>query len=293
MVYHKPAEKIKQDTENIKTLIKKRKHIYLSGIYINKNSELIVICPKHNAEKPIKTTFGNYKRAKTGLPCCGSSQKREKLKNHVFNLQTLLKMKASARQRPHRGEKPRKWRKTNQYLSWKRKVMQRFHFQCAISGMHAYSRCKRKFLVVHHLEGVNKSPNLTYHPLNGIFILSELHDDFHLRYGYHMSTIELFLHYLSYIFISLMYFCSFICLFDVYTFLLLHNVPPRDRNLCVPYTPKQKKQKVSMPTSSQASLERLEGSETRVYDPARIMKLHERLERMQKQLLKASNNYDK
>ena len=38
--------------------------------------------------------------------------------------------------------------------------------------------------------------------------------------------------------------------------------------------------------SSQANLERLEGSETRAYDPARIMKLHERLEGIKSNLNK-------
>ena len=35
---------------------------------------------------------------------------------------------------------------------------------------------------------------------------------------------------------------------------------------------------MSMPISSQAKSEDLEGSETRAYDPDRVMKLHERLE---------------
>ena len=33
-----------------------------------------------------------------------------------------------------------------------------------------------------------------------------------------------------------------------------------------------------MPISNQATSEKVEGSETRVYDPERVMKLHERLE---------------
>jgi len=42
----------------------------------------------------------------------------------------------------------------------------------------------------------------------------------------------------------------------------------------------------SMPISSQANSEELEGSETRVYDPERIMKLQERLEKI-KNILKS------
>ena len=41
---------------------------------------------------------------------------------------------------------------------------------------------------------------------------------------------------------------------------------------------KEKLEKMSMPISSQAKSEDLEGSETRAYDPDRVMKLHERLE---------------
>ena len=37
---------------------------------------------------------------------------------------------------------------------------------------------------------------------------------------------------------------------------------------------------MSMPISSQAKPGGLEGSETRAYDPERVMKLHERLEKL-------------
>ena len=36
----------------------------------------------------------------------------------------------------------------------------------------------------------------------------------------------------------------------------------------------------SMPISSQGELENSQGSETRAYDPERVMKLHERLEKL-------------
>ncbi len=39
----------------------------------------------------------------------------------------------------------------------------------------------------------------------------------------------------------------------------------------------EQQKKISMPISSQANPEGLEGSETRAYDPDRVMKLHERL----------------
>jgi len=39
-----------------------------------------------------------------------------------------------------------------------------------------------------------------------------------------------------------------------------------------------------MPTSSQGSLKEEQGSETRVYDPKRIMELHARLENLKEEL---------
>lgn len=41
---------------------------------------------------------------------------------------------------------------------------------------------------------------------------------------------------------------------------------------------------ISTPISSQASLERVEGSETKAYDPERVMKLHERLEQIEDEI---------
>ena len=43
---------------------------------------------------------------------------------------------------------------------------------------------------------------------------------------------------------------------------------------------KETLEQTSMPISSQANPEGLEGSETRAYDPDRVMKLQERLERL-------------
>ena len=103
-------------------------------------------------------------------------------------------------------------------------------------------------LVAHHLYGVNKNPHLTYIVENGILLAKEIHILFHNTYSYHNNTLEQFLEFL--------------------TLLLI----------------KQSQQ--SMPISSQANLERLEGSETRAYDPARIMKLHERLEGIKSNLNK-------
>jgi hypothetical protein len=103
-------------------------------------------------------------------------------------------------------------------------------------------------LVAHHLNGVNKHPHLTYVVENGILLTKETHVLFHNTYSYHNNTLDQFLDFLMLLLI------------------------------------KQSQQ--SMLISSQANLERLEGSETRAYDPVRIMELHERLEGIKNNLNK-------
>ena len=89
--------------------------------------------------------------------------------------------------------------------------------------------------------GAHENPDLVYVPENGIPLLEEIHQDFHGKYKYIGNTLEDFQQYLMG---------------------LLNEQNTRQ----------------SMPISSQANPEGLEGSETRVYDPVRVMKLHERLE---------------
>ena len=96
-------------------------------------------------------------------------------------------------------------------------------------------------LVAHHLNSANEYPDLIYVPENGIILKKELHVLFHKTYGYGKNTVSEFQSFLI---------------------LLL-----------------QIQKKASMPISNQANLGGLEGSETRAYDPARVMKLHECLER--------------
>ena len=86
---------------------------------------------------------------------------------------------------------------------------------------------------------------LIYEPLNGIVILRELHELFHNTYGYKHNSVDQFIE-----------FCE-----------------------------KLKNSNLSTPISSQASWEQEEGSETRVYDPVRIMELQERLKKIQPVLI--------
>lgn len=55
--------------ESFQNLVNERNHEYVSGTYENIHSEVCIYCSKHDCFH--STTFHNYKRSKTGLPCCG------------------------------------------------------------------------------------------------------------------------------------------------------------------------------------------------------------------------------
>ena len=59
----------------IKQLIMSRKHRIQKGEYQNRSSSVLIYCLKHGREH--QTTFGNYKKSRTGMPCC--SKERQKL----------------------------------------------------------------------------------------------------------------------------------------------------------------------------------------------------------------------
>jgi hypothetical protein len=94
-----------------------------------------------------------------------------------------------------------------------------------------------KNLVVHHLYGTTVYPHLVYHIKNGIVLHKEYHLLFYKKYGYGLNTLEQFLDFLFFI------------------------------------SQLQKSKLISC----QGELENSQGSETRVYDPERVMKLHEHL----------------
>jgi hypothetical protein len=89
--------------------------------------------------------------------------------------------------------------------------------------------------------GVSFRDDLTLDKDNGILIHEDLHLAFHNIYGYRKNTLAQF----------------------------------RD------FIQKLSKKEIYVPISSQGELESSQGSETRVYDPDRIMKLHERLSEIQ------------
>lgn len=96
-------------------------------------------------------------------------------------------------------------------------------------------------LIAHHLMGVSFRDDLTLDKDNGILIHEDLHLAFHKMYGYRKNTLAQFIDFIQ----------------------------------------KLSKKEIYVPISSQGELESSQGSETRVYDPDRIMKLHERLSEIQ------------
>lgn len=244
MVYKLTEQQKQTSTNKILLKIKKNNHHFISGFYENQFSELIIFCLKHKLKHT--TTFANYLRSKTGIPCCTKEQVKKKLQNRIFSDQTIAKMHKSALKRPLRNGKPRQWRKTKQYTNWRTKVFQLYNHKCAITHLTSLDTP----LVAHHLISVHTNFDLCYKPENGIVITAQLHKKFHDDYGYKHSTIE--------------YFCCF---------LLKLLKPDQNSNY------------LFMPISSQAILEKIEGSETKAYDPDRIMKLHERLEKLSQTLV--------
>lgn len=235
MVYRNSKTFKQSQMDNALQIIEERGHIYISGDYETKESILNVVCLEH--QKLHSTTFTNYTRSKTGLPCCGKAQVSKKLTGRGFSADTIKKMMVANNQRPYRGGKPRRWREQQSYRNWRKAVLQLYNNECAVTGLKPDQKNK---VVIHHIHGAHDNPDLIYVAENGIPILDEIHKDFHKKYGYFGCTLEDFQEYL----INLL----------------------------------EQQATQSKPISSQANPEGLEGSETRVYDPARVMKLHERLE---------------
>jgi len=213
----------------------------------NRQSSLVIWCPKHNNEH--STTFYNYTRVgTTGCPCCGRAKVSASLKGRKFSAATLQKMTAAAQMRPDRGGEPRRWRENNTYRVWRASVLNSFNNECAVTGIKKQELINTN-LEVHHLYCAHAHKHLVYRPENGIVLHPEIHKLFHLTYGFGSNTLEQFQSF------------------------LLSLLDSRQQN------------QQSMPISSQATPGGVEGSETRVYDPDRIKKLHERLEGVKQYLM--------
>jgi hypothetical protein len=243
----KTNEKFKnQQKLNILQLACLRNHVYVTGKYLTKESKLVIFCKNH--KQHFTTTFTNYKRSRTGLPCCGNQKKSILLKNRIFTKKSLQQMKESAKTRKTKTRIiGNEWRRTKKYRVWEKMVRKQWNSECALTG-YKPTQNEKDFLVIHHFYSFNKdfSPELLeflrFLPENGILICKVVHKAFHDKYGYRNNTIFQFLNFLE----------------------SLINTSIK-----------------SMPISSQVFQEWNKGSETRVYDPGRVMKLHERLGKIQ------------
>jgi hypothetical protein len=169
-------------------LIFSRNHEFVSGNYENKLSQLQVFCPIHNILHT--TNFDNYRRSKTGLPCCGKDSKSKLLIGRVYTPETISKMRLGARNRPRKERTNREWRKTQEFRDWRINVRKDWDYVCAITGL-------KGDLDTHHLYNGTLYEEHRFNPDNGILIDTYYHKLFHDTYGYFDNTLEMFLDFIS------------------------------------------------------------------------------------------------
>jgi hypothetical protein len=80
-------------------------------------------------------------------------------------------------------------------MRWRKHVLAAWGFECVLTGKKVLPHNKRKF-AVHHFYNASENLKLVYHPDNGILVLQELHQKFHLLYGYKENTLLQFLRFL-------------------------------------------------------------------------------------------------
>jgi hypothetical protein len=244
-------------------------------VFREKRSErkavLILFCPKHNSpSETSRTTYYNYLRCRTGLACCGRESARHKLTDRKFSTETLDKMSKTRKEmwanKPKQLTAPRN---PILYNEWRVKVQQENNFICTITGL------RPKQCHAHHLFSQNVFQSLRYNQKNGVLLCAEIHEEFHKMWGYRTPiTIDHFLVFLKILSVDTLFREN-----------LFKKIKFREN--------KVKKTKLMMPISSQAPKEFGEGSETRVYDPERVMELHERMAKRKAYLLNQLNADEK
>ena len=204
---------------------------------------MIVYCPIHNLLQ--KTTYTNYKRSRTGLPCCGKEQTRKKLSGRIYSDESIEKMRKASLNRPARGgSEARYWRKTNSYIQWRKEVFRRWNNECSITGL----KSTQTVLVAHHFFNASNGEKFACNPKNGIIIDKYLHVLYHNAFGYKNNTLEQFKTFL--------------------VLLLKSQEKP---------TSSQGDNSLSDSSFFELYQQLSQGSETRVLDSKRILRLHEYL----------------
>lgn len=157
-------------------------------------AQIKITCLLHSntSAETIYTTYHNYLRAKSGLPCCGQANVSQKLKNRVFSEETKQKMSEAMTR--IQATKPRALddRDSLKYDKWRKDSQKLGNYRCQITGV------RPKNLVVHHLFSLQSFKSLMYNSLNSATLDSALHDIFHKIYGYKKPvTIDCFITFLE------------------------------------------------------------------------------------------------
>nr|YP_010732035.1 putative HNH homing endonuclease [Massjukichlorella minus]WDY12949.1 putative HNH homing endonuclease [Massjukichlorella minus] len=176
--------------------IKYNGHLYISGSYETKNSPLVVYCKTHLIE--YKTTFTNYCRSRSGLPCCGKASVSQKLSKRQFGIKSREKMKQAALNRIRPLSFGQDWRRSTEARQWEKNIKSIWKSKCAITGI-------KQDIVMHHFfsgaryERVKVRNVFLYHPQNGIIIHKIFHHDFHKKFGFQKNTLNQFKTYIKHL----------------------------------------------------------------------------------------------
>lgn len=223
----------------------------LTSIRSERLAVVKILCSVYSTEssQPTETTYHNYLKAKNGLPCCGKASVSRKLKNRVFSAETKQKMSDSMKRVQATRPRAKDFRDSYEYDKWREESQKLGNYTCQITGV------RPKVLVVHHLFSMGHFESIRYNSLNSVTLDTKLHDIFHKIYGFKKPvTIGCFIVFLE----DLRDDSSF--RERVYSF-----ANPRSLRY------KKKESQISNLSFEQSNA----GSETRVYDPQWIMKLHE------------------
>lgn len=168
-------------------------HVYVQGVYETQASELVVYCATHDCFT--NTTYNNYRRCKTGLPCCGKESASKALIGRVFSPETKSRMSSGALNRPARNfGTEQNWRRGKTSVASYQKTRELWNDQCAVTG-----ECTD--LQVHHFFSGNKQESgeesLHYRyrnvPEAAIVLSKKVHQAFHNDFGYENTTLDNFI----------------------------------------------------------------------------------------------------
>ena len=126
------------------------------------------------------------------MPCCGKQRVSDILKGRSFSEESREKMSRSMTE--IWATKPRAVdpRDSINYDVWRKKAQEQGNYKCAITDRRPLN------LAVHHLYSLKHFPSLGYNVKNSVLLDREIHEIFHIVYGYKTpNTIDQFLAFLD------------------------------------------------------------------------------------------------